>query len=126
VLEEMDIDAILKRRPNLVIVDELAHSNFPGSRNGKRYLDVQELIAAGIDVYTTLNVQHIESLAEIVAKTIWAPVRETVPDGMIEMADEIEVVDLSPADLIKRLKAGKVDLQARTSPGAHLFLGAES
>jgi K+-sensing histidine kinase KdpD len=121
VLEEMDIDAILKQRPNLVIVDELAHSNFPGSRNGKRYLDVQELITAGIDVFTTLNVQHIESLSNIVAKTIWTVVRETVPGSMIEMADEIEIVDLSPADLIKRLKEGKVDLQGHKGTGTRSF-----
>jgi two-component system, OmpR family, sensor histidine kinase KdpD len=82
----MDLDALLERRPDLVIVDELAHSNVPGSRNAKRYLDVQELIEAGIDVFTTLNVQHIESLNEIVAKTTWTLVRETVPDSVLDLA----------------------------------------
>jgi two-component system sensor histidine kinase KdpD len=108
-LEEMDLEALLERRPELVIVDELAHSNVPGSRNAKRYLDVQELIEAGIDVFTTLDVQHIESLNEIVAKTLWSLVRETVPDSILDLAEEIEVVDLSPANLIERLKQGKLD-----------------
>src|ERR1019366_4461650 len=108
VLEEMDLDSLLERRPGLVIVDELAHSNVPGSRNAKRYLDVQELINAGIDVFTTLNVQHIESLNDIVAKTTWTVVRETVPDSMLDLAEEIEVVDLAPANLIERLEQGKV------------------
>src|SRR5271165_1943594 len=95
VLEEMNVDALLERRPGLAVVDELAHSNVPGSRNAKRHLDVQELLAAGIDVFTTLNVQHVEGLAGIVAKTIWAVVGETVPDSVLDLADEIEVVDLS-------------------------------
>ena len=121
VVEEMDIDALLERGPDLVIVDELAHSNVPGCRNAKRYLDVQELIEAGIDVFTTLNVQHIESLNEIVAKTTWTVVRETVPDSMLDLAEEIEVVDLSPADLIERLKQGKVDLSGHPGAAAHNF-----
>ena len=121
VFEEMDVEAVLQRQPGLVIVDELAHSNVPGSRNAKRYLDVQELIKAGIDVFTTLNVQHIESLNVIVAKTIWTVVRETVPDSMLDLADEIEVVDLSPADLIERLKEGKVDLSGHPGPAARSF-----
>jgi len=97
----------------LAVVDELAHSNVPGSRNPKRYLDVKELLAAGIDVFTSMNVQHIESLADQVAGLIWTVVRETVPDRLIDMAEEIEVVDLSPADLVDRLKSGKVDVLAR-------------
>ena len=121
VLEEMDVDALLERAPSLAIVDELAHSNVPGCRNAKRYLDVQELINAGIDVFTTLNVQHIESLNEIVAKTIWTVVRETVPDSMLDLAEEIEVVDLPPASLIERLKQGKVDLSGHPGPAAHSF-----
>jgi len=121
VVEEMDIDALLERRPGLVIVDELAHSNVPGCRNAKRFLDVQELIEAGIDVFTTLNVQHIESLNDIVAKTIWTAVRETVPDSILDLAEEIEVVDLSPADLIERLKEGKVDLSGHPGPATHSF-----
>jgi nucleotide-binding universal stress UspA family protein len=124
--EEMDIDALLERAPSLVIVDELAHSNVPGCRNAKRYLDVQELIKAGIDVFTTLNVQHIESLNDIVAKTIWTVVRETVPDSMLDLAEEIEVVDLSPADLIERLKQGKVDLSRHPGSAAHGFFSQQN
>jgi len=108
VLDEMDIDAILARAPKLVLVDELAHTNAPGSRHPKRYLDVEELLAAGVDVYTTLNIQHVESLNDVVAQITRIRVRETVPDGIIDRADEIEVVDLTPADLIQRLNEGKV------------------
>jgi two-component system sensor histidine kinase KdpD len=107
-LAEMDLDAILKRRPQLVLVDELAHTNAPGSRHPKRYLDVEEIIAAGIDVFATLNIQHVESLNDIVAKITRIRVRETVPDSILDQADDIEVVDLSPEDLIKRLREGKV------------------
>ena len=108
VLEEMDIDAILARRPKLVLVDELAHSNAAGSRHPKRYLDVEELLVAGIDVYTTLNIQHVESLNDVVAQITRIRVRETVPDSVLDRADDIEVIDLSPEDLIQRLKDGKV------------------
>jgi two-component system sensor histidine kinase KdpD len=107
-LAEMDLDAILKRRPQLVLVDELAHTNAPGSRHPKRHLDVEELIAAGIDVFTTLNVQHVESLNDIVARITRIRVRETVPDSILDLAEDIEIVDLSPEDLIKRLREGKV------------------
>jgi len=107
-LAEMDLDAILKRRPELVLVDELAHSNAPGSRHPKRYLDVEELIAAGIDVFTTLNIQHVESLNDIVARITRIRVRETVPDSILDQADDIEVIDLAPDDLIQRLHEGKV------------------
>lgn len=107
-LEEMDIDAILARRPSLVLVDELAHTNVPGSRHPKRYQDVEELLNAGIDVYTTLNVQHVESLNDVVAQITRIRVRETVPDSIIDRADEIEVVDITPAALIQRLHEGKV------------------
>jgi two-component system sensor histidine kinase KdpD len=107
-LDEMDIDAVLARRPKLVLVDELAHTNAPGSRHPKRYLDVEELIAAGIDVYTTLNIQHVESLNDVVAQITRIRVRETVPDSVIDKADEIEIVDLTPGDLIQRLNDGKV------------------
>lgn len=107
-LEEMDLDAILARRPQLVLVDELAHSNVPGSRHPKRYMDVDELIAAGIDVYTTLNVQHVESLNDVVAQITRIRVRETVPDSVIDKADDIELIDLTPDDLIQRLRDGKV------------------
>jgi two-component system sensor histidine kinase KdpD len=108
VLAETDIDAILQRRPQLVLMDELAHTNAPGSRHPKRYLDVEEILATGIDVYTTLNVQHIESLNDVVAKITHVQVRETVPDSIIDRADEVEVIDLTPEDLIQRLKEGKV------------------
>ena len=107
-LTEMDLDAILARRPQLVLVDELAHTNAPGSRHPKRYLDVEELLAAGIDVYTTLNIQHVESLNDVVAQITRIRVRETVPDSVIERADDIELIDLTPEDLIQRLKEGKV------------------
>jgi two-component system, OmpR family, sensor histidine kinase KdpD len=108
VLAEMDIDAILQRKPKLVLVDELAHTNVPGSRHPKRYLDVQEILEAGIDVYSTLNVQHLESLNDVVAKITRIRVRETVPDSVLDRADDVELVDLTPEDLIQRLKEGKV------------------
>ncbi|HVJ00538.1 MAG TPA: histidine kinase, partial [Sphingomonas sp.] len=106
-LPEMDIDAILARRPQLVLVDELAHTNAPGSRHPKRYQDVEELIAAGIDVYTTVNIQHLESLNDVVASFTKVRVRETLPDRVLENA-EIEIVDIPPDELIERLKEGKV------------------
>ena len=106
-LSEMDIDAILARRPALVLVDELAHTNAPGSRHPKRYLDVEELLAAGIDVYTTVNIQHLESLNDVVAQITRVRVRETVPDRIVDTA-EVEVIDLTPDDLMQRLREGKV------------------
>ena len=108
VLAEMDLDAILQRRPKVVLVDELAHTNVPGVRHPKRYLDVQEILEAGIDVYTTLNVQHLESLNDVVARITRIRVRETVPDSILDRADDVELVDLTPEDLIQRLKEGKV------------------
>ena len=107
-LQEMDLDAILARKPSLVLVDELAHSNAPGSRHPKRYQDVEDLLAAGIDVYTAVNIQHLESLNDVVQQITRIRVRETVPDAFLDRADEIEVIDLTPADLIQRLKEGKV------------------
>ncbi|HZK92033.1 MAG TPA: sensor histidine kinase KdpD [Stellaceae bacterium] len=112
-LDEMGLDAILARRPKLVLVDELAHTNAPGGRHPKRYLDVEELLDAGIDVYTTLNIQHLESLNDVVAKITRIRVRETIPDSVIDRADEVEVVDLTPEDLIQRLKDGKVYVPAQ-------------
>lgn len=109
-LTEMDLDAILKRRPALVLVDELAHTNAPSSRHPKRYLDVEELLEAGIDVYSTLNIQHVESLNDVVAEITRVRIRETVPDQVLDAADDIEVVDLSPGDLIQRLRDGKIYL----------------
>lgn len=120
-LREMDIDAILARSPRLALVDELAHTNAPGSRHPKRYQDVEELLAAGIDVYSTINIQHVESLNDIVASFTRVRVRETVPDSILEMA-EIEVVDIPPDELIERLKAGKVYLpQEATRALGHFF-----
>ena len=115
-LPEFDLDAALQAKPSLVLVDELAHTNVPGSRHAKRYQDVEELLDAGIDVYTTLNVQHIESLNDVVAQITKVLVRETVPDRVIDEADEIEVVDLAPPELLQRLRDGKVyvpDMAAR-------------
>ncbi|MGO4440399.1 DUF4118 domain-containing protein [Rhizobium sp. RAF56] len=109
-LEEMDLDGILARRPDLVLVDELAHTNAEGSRHPKRYLDVRELLDRGIDVYTTLNIQHVESLNDVVSRITRIRVRETVPDSIIDMADDVEIIDLTPDDLIKRLHDGKVYL----------------
>jgi two-component system, OmpR family, sensor histidine kinase KdpD len=108
VLEEMDLDAILARRPQLVLVDEFAHTNVPGSRHPKRYLDVEELLVAGIDVYTTVNIQHLESLNDAVAQITGIRVRETIPDRLLDDAAEIELVDLSPEELLQRLREGKV------------------
>jgi two-component system, OmpR family, sensor histidine kinase KdpD len=107
-LEEMDLDAILERRPQIVLVDELAHTNASGSRHPKRYLDVEEILGRGIDVYTTVNIQHIESLNDVVAQITHVRVRETVPDAVFDRADAVELVDLTPDDLIQRLKEGKV------------------
>src|SRR6201993_2799182 len=108
VLEEMDLDALIARRPQIALVDELAHTNAPGSRHPKRYLDVEELLSQGIDVYTAVNIQHIESLNDVVAQITHVRVRETVPDSVFDRADAIELVDLTPDDLIQRLKEGKV------------------
>src|SRR6201996_2893810 len=108
VMAEMDLDAILQRKPQLVLVDELAHTNVEGSRHPKRYLDVEELLAAGIDVFTTVNIQHVESLNDVVAQITHVRVRETVPDAVFDRADAVELVDLTPHDLIQRLKEGKV------------------
>ena len=107
-LQEMDLDAIIARHPQIVLVDELAHTNVDGSRHPKRYLDVEELMSHGIDVYTTVNIQHIESLNDVVAQITHVRVRETVPDAVFDRADAVELVDLTPDDLIQRLKEGKV------------------
>src|SRR6204780_3796458 len=107
-LEEMDLDAIIARRPQIVLVDELAHTNVEGSRHPKRYLDVEELMSHGIEVYSTVNIQHIESLNDVVAQITNVRVRETVADAVFDRADAVELVDLTPDDLIQRLKEGKV------------------
>jgi two-component system sensor histidine kinase KdpD len=107
-LNEMDVDAILLRKPEVVLVDELAHTNVPGSRHDRRFQDVEEILKAGINVYTTLNIQHLESLNDIVAQITGVVVRETVPDHILEDADSIKLVDIPSEDLLERLKEGKV------------------
>ncbi len=107
-LEEFDLDAALARRPKLLLVDELAHTNAPGLRHAKRWQDVQEILGAGIDVWTTMNVQHLEGLNDQVARITGVRVAETVPDTVLDMADEIEIIDLSPAELRTRLREGKI------------------
>ncbi len=107
-LEEFDIDAALSRRPKLILVDELAHTNAPGSRHAKRWQDVEELLDAGIHVYTTLNVQHWESLNDVVAKIMGVAIHETVPDSFLQRTHDVELVDLAPDDLLQRLRDGKV------------------
>ena len=120
-LTEMDLEAILARKPRLVLVDEFAHTNAPGSRHPKRYQDVVELLDAGIDVFTTLNVQHIESRADAVRQITGATVHETVPDSVFELADQIELVDLTPEALRERLQEGKVYLGDRATAAAEGF-----
>lgn len=110
--DEMDLEAILARKPDLVLVDELAHTNATGSRHPKRYIDVGEILSSGIDVFSTMNIQHVESLNDVVAQITNVRVRETVPDSVIDEADDVEIIDLTPADLIKRLQEGKVYVPA--------------
>jgi two-component system sensor histidine kinase KdpD len=107
-LKEFDLDAALARRPTVILIDELAHTNAPGLRHAKRWQDVQELLRAGLTVYTTVNVQHLESLNDVVAQITGVRVRETVPDSVIERADDVELIDLPPDDLLQRLRDGKV------------------
>lgn len=125
-LMEFDIDAALARRPKLLLVDEYAHSNAPGSRHPKRWQDVEELLAAGIDVWTTLNVQHLESLVDVVWKITGVRVRETVPDSALSAADEIEVVDVTPEELRERLIAGKVYVPETARLAADNFFKPEN
>lgn len=120
-VEEFDIDAALKRHPQLLLVDELAHTNAEGSRHPKRWQDVEELLDAGIDVFTTMNVQHVESLNDVVAKVTGVRVRETVPDSVLEDAHEIKLVDLPPDDLLERLRDGKVYVPAQAQRAIENF-----
>src|SRR5579863_4667280 len=108
VLEEFDLDAALARKPGLILIDELAHTNAPSSRHAKRWQDVEEILDSGIDVYTTLNVQHIESLNDVVAQITGVVVRETVPDRVLEEATEVRLIDLPPDELLERLEDGKI------------------
>ena len=103
-LRELDLEAALQRRPELLLVDELAHTNAPGLRHAKRWQDVEELLQSGINVYTTLNVQHLESLNDIVAQITGVIVRETLPDAVFDNADDVELVDLPPDELLERLR----------------------
>lgn len=121
VFEELDIEAILLWKPGLVVVDELAHTNAPGSRHPKRYQDVLELLDGGVDVFTTVNVQHIESRSESVRRIAGIPVRETVPDTVLDAADELELVDVTPEQLRQRLEEGKVYLGERAAAAAENF-----
>lgn len=121
VLNEFDLDAALKRRPQLLLVDELAHSNAAGCRHTKRYQDVEELLRAGIDVYTTVNVQHLESLNDLVASITQVAVNERIPDSVFDSADQVELVDIEPDDLILRLQTGKVYQRNQASRALNHF-----
>lgn len=120
-LTEFDIDAALKRNPGLILMDEMAHTNVPGLRHNKRWQDIKELLDRGIDVYTTLNVQHVESLNDVVSSIIHTRIKETVPDSMLELAETIELVDLPPEDLLKRLQEGKVYFPKQAELAAENF-----
>jgi two-component system, OmpR family, sensor histidine kinase KdpD len=120
-LPELDIDAVLQRRPRVALVDELAHSNAPGSRHEKRWQDVQELLNAGIDVYTTVNIQHFESLNDVVAQITGIVVRETVPDLLLDQAADVRLVDISPDELLQRLHEGKVYIPAQATRAMEKF-----
>lgn len=120
-LGELDLAAVLARRPSLALVDELAHSNPPDALHPKRWQDVEEILAAGIDVYTTLNIQHLESLNDVVARISGVRVRETLPDRVLELADEIELVDLPPEELLARLRQGKVYVQEQVARAIQNF-----
>ena len=116
-IEEMDLDAILARHPSVVLVDELAHTNAPDSRHPKRYQDVEELLAHGIDVYTTVNIQHFESQVDVVARITGIRVHETVPDSVLDAADEVQVIDIPLEELSLRLKkARSTSLNRRSGP----------
>jgi len=125
-LTEMDLDAVLARQPQLALVDELAHTNAPGSRHPKRYQDVLELLDSGVDVYTTLNVQHLESRNDLVQQITGTAMRETVPDTLVDQADEIEIIDLTPEQLRKRLAEGKVYFGERAATAAENFFREEN
>ena len=120
-LGEMDIDAILERKPELVLVDELAHTNIPGSRNVRRFQDVEELLSAGVHVYTTLNIQHMESLNDVVAQITGIVVRETVPDRIVDEADKVQLIDIPSEDLITRLREGKVYVPGQAEQALRRF-----
>ena len=119
---EFDIDGALRRRPQLILVDELAHTNAQGARHAKRCQDVQELLAAGIDVYTTVNVQHIESLNDTVASITGVFVRERIPDSVFDQADQVELVDIEPAELLERVSAVSHENRAERAAAGSLTI----
>src|SRR5690349_9888851 len=121
VMKEFDIDSALVRRPHLLLVDEYAHTNVPGCRHPKRWQDIDELLQAGIDVWTTLNIQHLESLNDVVQKISKVKVRETVPDTVFDKADDIVLVDLPPDELLRRLAEGKVYVQETATRAVENF-----
>lgn len=120
-LQEFNVDAALTRHPNLILVDELAHTNAAGCRYEKRWQDIEELLEAGIDVWTTLNVQHIESLNDVIGQITGVIVRETIPDGVFERADDLELIDITPEELLIRLKAGKVYVSEQAERAVQSF-----
>jgi two-component system sensor histidine kinase KdpD len=126
VLEELDVAAVLRRDPELCLIDELAHTNAPGSRHAKRYEDIAEVLAAGIDVYSTVNVQHLESLNDQVAELTGTRVRETVPDAVLASADDVVLIDITPNSLIERLVAGKVYPEERVQSALNNFFKIEN
>ena len=125
-LSEFDLDAALKRKPQLILVDELAHTNAPVCRHSKRYQDIEELLCAGIDVYTTVNVQHIESLNDTVASITGIMVRERIPDSVFDNASQVELVDIEPQELIERMKAGEVYGPAEAKQATDNFFTVEN
>ena len=122
-LREFDLDAALVRKPEIILVDELAHTNAPGMRHAKRWQDVEELLAAGIDVYSTVNVQHVESLNDVVAEISGVVVRETIPDEVFDRADDVALIDLPPDELLERLRQGKVYIPQQAAHALEKFSG---
>src|SRR5262245_55600004 len=126
IIEEMDLDAVLARHPTVALVDELAHTNAPGSRYPKRYQDIEELLRAGINVISTLNIQHLESLYDLVERTTGVKVKERVPDYVLGLADQLVNVDVSAEDLRERLQAGKVYPEERVTTALANFFTQEN
>src|SRR4029077_10278412 len=124
-LNEMDVDAVIRRSPELALIDELAHTNAPGMRNEKRWQDIDEVLDAGIDVISTVNIQHLESLNDAIAELTEVRVRETFPDSVLEAADEVVLVDLTPEALQQRLRAGKVYAPERVDTALSNFFRAD-
>ena len=125
-LKEFDLDQALQRKPQLILVDELAHNNAPGCRHTKRYQDVEELLQAGINVYTTVNVQHLESLNDLVSAITGIAVHERIPDRIFDRANQVELVDIEPDELVKRLQAGKVYQESQAKQALQNFFTVEN